>query len=96
MWRVIITLPTSNAVVHNNEKKISGGFSSVNTRLAFDTEMSLPNLINQEKSEAKSEKKSEENEEFRKNYGRMQKIQSRKISIKSWITQISNMIVSTI
>ena len=45
--------------------------------------MSLPNLINQEKSEAKSEKKSEENEEFRKNYGRMQKIQSRKISIKS-------------
>ena len=64
MLRVIIALPTSNVVVDIFEQTITGGFSSVNTRLAFDTEILLPNLINQEKSEEKSE----ENQEFQKNY----------------------------
>ena len=66
--RVIIALPTSNEAVDIFEQTITGGFSSVNTRLAFDTEILLPNLINQEKSEEKSEKKSEGNKEFRKKY----------------------------
>ena len=66
--RVIIALPTSNEAVDIFEQTITGGFSSVNTRLAFDTEILLPNLINQEKSEEKSEKKSERNKEFRKKY----------------------------
>ena len=64
MSRVIIALPTSNEVVDIFEQTITGGFSSVYTRLAFE----LPNLINQEKSEQKSEEKSEENEEFRESY----------------------------
>ena len=66
--RVIIALPTSNEAVDIFEQTITGSFSSVNTRLAFDTEILLPNLINQEKSEEKSEKKSEGNKEFRKKY----------------------------
>ena len=48
---VIIALPTSNEVVDIFEQTITGGFSSVNTRLALDTEIFLPNLINEEKSE---------------------------------------------
>ena len=64
MLRVIIALPTSNVVVDIFEQTVTGGFSSVNTRLAFDTEILLPNLINQEKSEEKSE----ENQEFQKKY----------------------------
>ena len=44
--RVIIALPTSNEAVNIFEQTISGGFSSVNTRLTFDTEILLPNLIN--------------------------------------------------
>ena len=66
--RVIIALPTSNEAVNIFEQTISGGFSSVNTRLTFDTEILLPNLINQEKSEEKSEEKPEGNKEFRKKY----------------------------
>ena len=62
--RVIVALPTSNVVVDIFEQTITGGFSSVNTRLEFDTEILLQNLINQEKSEEKSE----ENQEFQKNY----------------------------
>ena len=64
MLRVIIALPTSNVVVDIFEQTITGGFSSVNTRLAFDTEILLTNLLNQEESEEKSE----ENQEFQKNY----------------------------
>ena len=64
MLRVIIALPASNVVVDIFEQTVTGGFSSVNTRLAFDTEILLPNLINQEKSEEKSE----ENQEFQKKY----------------------------
>ena len=35
--RVILALPTSNEVVDIFEQTITGGFSSVNNRLAFDT-----------------------------------------------------------
>ena len=49
MSHVIIALPTSNQAVDIFEQTITGGLSSVNTRLAFDTEILLPNLINEEK-----------------------------------------------
>ena len=49
MSRVIVALPTSNEAVDIFEQTITGGFSSVNTRLAFETEILLPNLINEEK-----------------------------------------------
>ena len=45
------------------EQIITGVFSSVNTRLAFDTEILLPNLINKEETERF---KSEKIEEIRK------------------------------
>lgn len=37
MSRVIITFPTSNEIVDIFEQTITGGFSSVKTRIAFDT-----------------------------------------------------------
>ena len=46
---VIIPLPTSNEAVDFFEQPITWGFSSVNTRIAFDIEILLPNLINEEK-----------------------------------------------
>ena len=49
--RVIIALRTANEAVDIFEQTITGSFSSVNTRLAFDTEILLPNLINIETSE---------------------------------------------
>ena len=55
MSRVIIALPTSNEVIDIFEQTITGGFSSVNTRLAFDTEILLPNLV-QKNSEEDSQK----------------------------------------
>ena len=58
MSRVLIALPTSNEAIDIFEQTITGGFSSVNTRLAFDTEIVLPNLINEEK----------QREEFQKDY----------------------------
>ena len=39
MSRVIISLPSSNEAVDIFEQTITGGFSSVNTRLAIDTEI---------------------------------------------------------
>ena len=42
MSLVIIALPTSNEAVDIFEQTVTGGFSSVNTRLAIDTEFSLP------------------------------------------------------
>ena len=49
MLHVIIALLTSNEAVDIFEQTITGGFSSVNTRLSFDTEILLPNLMNKEK-----------------------------------------------
>ena len=37
MYQVIIALPTSNEAADVFEQAITGGFTSVNTRLAFDT-----------------------------------------------------------
>ena len=55
MSHVIIALPTSNEVIDIFEQTITGGFSSVNTRLVFDTEILLPNLV-QKNSEEYSQK----------------------------------------
>ena len=44
MSKIIITLPTSTEIIDIFEKTLTGGFSSVNTRLAFDTETLLPNF----------------------------------------------------
>ena len=43
MSKVIIALPTSNEFINIFEQTLSGVFSCVNTRLAFDTEILLPN-----------------------------------------------------
>ena len=42
--KVILTLPTCNDHVEVFEKTLTGGFSSVNTRMGFDMEILLPNL----------------------------------------------------
>ena len=41
--KIIIALSTSSSMVESLEKTLAGGFSGVNTRLAFDTEILLPN-----------------------------------------------------
>ena len=41
----ILTLPTNNCHVEIFEKTLSGGFSCVNTRLLFDTELLMSNLF---------------------------------------------------
>ena len=55
MLRDIIALPTCNKVTDIFEQTKTSGFSSVNTILAFDTEILLPNLI-QKNSEEDSQK----------------------------------------
>ena len=42
--KVIIALPTCNDYLEVFEKTLAGGFSSVNTRLAFDTKVLLPSF----------------------------------------------------
>ena len=44
--KVIIALPTSNEFINLFEQALTGGFSCVNTRLAFDTEILLLNAAN--------------------------------------------------
>ena len=44
MSRVILAWPTKLEHVEIFEQTVTGGFSSVNTRLAFDTQILLPNL----------------------------------------------------
>ena len=46
MSKVILTLPTKYEHYEIFEETVIGGFSSVNTRIAFDTEILLPNLTN--------------------------------------------------
>ena len=41
-WKCILALPCHVEIF---EKTLSGGFSCVNTRLSFDTELLMPNLI---------------------------------------------------
>ena len=43
--KCILALPTNNCHVEIFEKTLSGGFSCVNTRLLFDAELLMPNLI---------------------------------------------------
>ena len=42
--KCILALPINNTQVEVFEKTVCGGFSSVNNRLSFDTEMLMPNL----------------------------------------------------
>ena len=42
--KVILALPTSNAIMETFKKTITGGFSSISTQLFFDTELLMPNL----------------------------------------------------
>ena len=43
MSKVIIALPTTNEFINLFEQTLTGGFSCINTLLAFDTETLLPN-----------------------------------------------------
>ena len=43
--KCIVALPTNNCHVEIFEKTLSGGFSCVNIRLSFDTELLMLNLI---------------------------------------------------
>ena len=60
MSPLIIALPTSNEAFDIFEPTLTRGFSSVNMRLAFDTEILLPNLI--------SNNEEEKTDEFQKVY----------------------------
>ena len=60
MSRVIIALPISNEAADIFEQTITGGFSSANSRLAFDTEILQLNLI--------SNNEEEKTYEFKKDY----------------------------
>ena len=44
VFKIILALPTKLDHVEIFEQTVTGGFSSVNTRLAFDTQILLPNL----------------------------------------------------
>ena len=44
MSKIILALPTKYDHVENFEETVIGGFSCVNTRLAFDLQILLPNL----------------------------------------------------
>ena len=46
--KVIIALPTTTEHAEVLERFLIGGYSCVNTRLGFDTEMVLPNLTQSE------------------------------------------------
>ena len=46
MSKIILALPTKYDHVEIFEQTITGGFSSVNARLAFDAQNLLPNLTN--------------------------------------------------
>ena len=43
--KCIFALPVNNTQVEVFEKTLCGGFSCINTRLSFDTEILMPNLI---------------------------------------------------
>ena len=47
--KAIIAFPTCNEHIEIFEKSLSGGFSSVNTRLAFDTEIPMQNDFSESK-----------------------------------------------
>ena len=51
MSRIILALPTKLEHVEIFEQTVTGGFSSVNTRLFFDTRILLPNLDHEDELE---------------------------------------------
>ena len=53
LFKIIISLPTNNERLEFSEKTLTGGFSCVNTRLSFDTEILLPNVKNPGKDNGK-------------------------------------------
>ena len=57
MSKVILALPTKYEHVEIFEQTVIGSFSSVNTRLACDSQILLPNLANKTNSEKNSMKK---------------------------------------
>ena len=42
--KIILLLSTNNSIMEMFEKTLTGGFSCVNTRLSFDTELLMPTL----------------------------------------------------
>ena len=54
MSKVILMLPTKYEHVEIFEQTVIGGFSSVNLRFAFDSQILLPNLTNEKKLETDS------------------------------------------
>ena len=42
--KIVLALPTDNKQMETFEKRLSGSFSCVNTRLLFDSEILMPNL----------------------------------------------------
>ena len=82
MSRVIIALPTSKEILDTFEQTIIRGFSSVSNRLAFGSEIFLPNAI----------KQNTESEDYRKDYDFKVcyniKLNSEKIQPKKVITKI--------
>ena len=42
--KIVLALPTDNKQMETFEKRLSGSFSCVNTRLSFDSEILMPNL----------------------------------------------------
>ena len=44
MSKVILAFSTNKEVVQVFQKTLTGGFGRVNTRLAFDTEILMPNI----------------------------------------------------
>ena len=82
MSRVITALPTSNEMLDIFEQKNTGAFSCVNNRLAFDSEIFLPNAM----------KQNTESKDYRKDYDVKVcyniKLNSEKIQPKRVITKI--------
>ena len=66
MSKVIIALPTSSESVEIFEQTITGGFSSVSTQLAFDTEILLPNSF--ENTDCVELTNLDNSDDLRKNY----------------------------
>ena len=42
--KILLALPTNNSIMEIFEEILTGGFSCVNTRLSFDTELLMPSL----------------------------------------------------
>ena len=64
MSKVIIALPTTSKSVEVFEQTITGSFNSVNTQLAFDIEILLPNFI----ENTTSEDNTDNSDDLRKDY----------------------------